>query len=203
MPDWKEFERMVFGRSSAPSGGTVPPPVASLSPFRQSMAWIKSALGLQAGSPPQDLNVAQILPYLDAFQNGWPFANYVSTANAGAALIGPIGVFTSNAIVFADNRFIQRLMAYEITHSGGAAPITAIFRVGAIPPAGVRAAIAQVVLAPGGGKATMVDIFGARDIIVPPGMSLTVDGGGAALLAGESISFNGGLIQQIPAGFHL
>ena len=191
---------MVFGRSSVPSGGKVPPPVASLSPFRRSMEWVKSALGLQIGSPPQDLNTAQIIPILDAFQDGWPFATYDTPIGFTGA--GPLVLTAGQIIVPADNTVTQRLLALNMQHSGGAGPNTTVFFLQTFTGAGGtsrRIGVGQVTLAVGA-RATLVDVFQSREIVVPPGFSLTADSS-PDLIAAESLSISVG-VQRIPAGFH-
>ena len=205
MGTFQDFEKLLWGKASKPAGGGTPEP-PSTSQFARSLNWILRAIGLQSPTPPGSLLVSQIVPTLDAFQDGWPFATY--RAPQLLAVIGAAGAFSQLTLVAADEKLVQRLMALEIRHGLGAAPIPMFVRIGPVEFGGaaVRGTIAQFTLAPNA-VATMVDIFGARDIVIPPGQSLTLESldvaTPVALLAGETVAVQNGSVQRIPAGFHI
>lgn len=197
--NWQEFERSLFGKASTPEAGaaaTAPTP-AALSPFRQSLNWIKQALGLQSGSPPQQLDTSVIVAAMDALQDGWPFARFevfTTTVTVGGQTLMPRDVSVLRRVIAIDMAYIDLL--------GTGVPITVILRSG--PWSNLRSGTGANVDV-GVSKLTIgatvevetLDILQSRALYIPPGTSLSLNG---VIPVGNNVLVNVAT-ATVPAGF--
>lgn len=221
---FRTFERSVFGTASDTAPPGPPAPAARPSPFRQPMAWLKVALGMQGGNPPQALDTGQIRASIDAAASGWAFAVYeglsLQVGATGGGIVALTPAFTDQQLVILDTD-----AAYV-----GAAPRGVQFGVGvsslgvltqtvnwaqptrnpvqpnppspAIVVAAPLVPIIGEVTVPAGGVQSTRDIYGftREPLRIPPGLVLYANILGAAIPAGEIITFNV-TWARIPAGF--
>lgn len=217
--DWRAFETSLFGKASQSDGS---PPVTQAqqppSPFRQPMAWIKSALGLQSGNPPQVLDTRFIVPAMDTMQGGWPFAVYeglefqVSGPQAlGFTILITPAIPNAQIVIIGLSVFNNSLGgplsgAFRFVAPGGntvfvAPPVAPQQQTGTVLTATGQAnpSLAQYSVA-SGATATMQDIFsGIRYVVVPPGMCLAVSCSAGLVALGQWVCDVAW--ARIPAGF--
>lgn len=218
---FREMERQLWGKASE-AGTTDQGPPPGPSPFRQPMQWIKGALGLQSGEPPQALNTTQIISAMDVMQGGWPFAIYSST---GLAVAGPVGGAWRINLTDADSTALHVILTLAIRNQSAATTYAGVYRLstmaatagggsgiqvigipaqGALAPAtladlgAAEAVVANWSVAPAASWDSTVGILGARPLIVPAGMVLVANS--ANLLAGDTLEFHT-TWAKIPNGF--
>jgi hypothetical protein len=194
---FRDLEKGLWGKASEPTIGGLGAKPTEWSGFSRSLIWLRNALGLFAGNVPNTIDETNVLPALDVFQGGYPFSVYVPTAGT---ITGIVGAFDF-VVIDISQQVTQRLYAFEVVHSGAGALGTVPFQMTVITNTGQAIRIAQGTLAAGAvlpSIATLQDVFGARDIWLPPGFQLRLQGG--VLGVNDTISFTANT-QQIPAGF--
>lgn len=215
-----QLEEELWGHRAIPAPDD-PGAVTAPSRFKQPLQWVKQALGLQAGEPPQALDTSRIIAAMDVMQGGWPFAvlegSGLSVAGlvAGAWRVNLTPADTTQQLVIetiaienqsAANPYAGtlRLASFAATAGAGSGiPVVGIPPQGGLAPAtlanvGIVNAFVANWAAAAGGVTTTVDILGARQIIVPPGFVLQLTS--VNLLAGDTLILDT-TWNRIPAGF--
>jgi hypothetical protein len=212
MPTHRELEKQIWGRASLGAPVDTLPAIGP-SPFRQPMAWLKQALGLQSGEPPQALNTSQILSAMDVTQGGWPFAKYEGIEMIVA---GPVvGAWQINMIpADATSQFVIQGLSIAGVATGvgivgapasiggaGYPSVPAFGQPATTPPftlGNPQARLFQFNIAPGG-IATTVDLLGARVVVIPPGFTLAL-AFSTGIAGGSQVAVDCAW-ARVPAGF--
>lgn len=192
-PPWGVKHRGAPGSGGDASVETGEPSYTS---FLRLPNWMRAALQLRGDKVASQIENPNVKQVIDAFQNGWGVGEFPSFTTNLAGAVGLTNI--TNLAINPD--VTRRIIAYSLTHTGGAASLDIVTSIVQLV-AGAAFAVAEyaVTAVAVGSTVGFAEISQGTPFIVPPGWEFrtTVP----ALAGGELVSVRGVAIE-FGAGFN-